>query len=1281
MKNILLLLLCVSMFSYSANLFSQNKEVDLSITEIWPLTNGTTLDYSFSDQTHPFFGGYKFIPQQVFQGFSEIALPVNHPGSEEITFDWQMEIIENPSGSASVVFDQTNSYTLSTGEADTIYWGSGVGASQDNLSSYQLKTTLSSANDPEPSNNTATFNYNITDSIYGFMDTTNISSSFALHNNALANNGDGIGIVVDFPAPTGDPYQINSITTYLSDEYTGVVQNGNGTFYGVVWSKNEATGNWDFSDGVEAQTSPRPLTAADFNSFITIPFSTPLEISAASQYLVMLHIFNNDDQTDEGRISIGSQINFNAPADLCAVQAFNGSVELADEVPAIWVNLEPQEQVVNSEAEILTFSIPNQVNSNINSETGEIAVEMPSGTDLTSLVAEFTLSTGATATVGGTVQESGVTGNDFTNDVLYTVTAEDGTTTKEWTVSVAADLSSEAEILSYSIPGQVSSNINDIEKTVDVVMPSGTDVTSLVADFTISYGATAYVGVTEQESGVTSNDFTNPVEYGILPEDASTQVIWTVTVTIANSTEAEILTFSIPNQVNSNINSETGQIAVEMPSDTDLTSLVAEFTLSAGATATVDGTVQESGVTGNDFTNDVLYTVTAEDGTTTKEWTVSVTAGPSSEADILTYIIPTQISSSINTQEQTISIEMPAETDVTNLVAEFALSAGATATVDGTVQESGITTNDFTNTVTYTVTAADGTTSKEWDVNVTVASSGEADILSYSLPNQISSSINTQEQTISVEMPAETDVTSLVAEFTLSAGATATVDGTVQESGITTNDFTNTVTYTVTAADGTTSKDWNVTVHVEDPGEAEILEYSIQGQTTSTINADLQTISVIMPMGTDLTALVADFTLSPGAVATVDGTTQVSGVTQNDFTNDVVYAVTSEDGTETNEWTVTVTEYMTSSTDFISYSIDGNAGEIDYSNAFIRVEMPSGTDLTSLIADFEVMDGVTVEVSGTVQTSGVTANNFSEIVKYRINPESGASKYWYVQVVEEGNMNTDNSFMYFGFYGQTNPATIDAQNHTISVNLNPTLDITQLIPLFYVSEGAVVFIDSEIQWSGKNIVDFSSSVTYTVLAEDGQSSQEWTVQVTNNQNASAEITSFDFVNVPDDEEEVAIYPTSGAIYVSIPEGFSPDSLVAEFELSPGATATVGGVEQQSGVTVNDFTNPVAYTITSENGETQKNWTVTVDYVIGLENRQIESFRLYPNPAKNYLRVNVPEFNHESIVTIANIEGEVVQTYSFNGTTQTIDVSGLPEGVYVVVLRQHRAQWARKIIVN
>src|SRR5208337_2192195 len=141
------------------------------------------------------------------------------------------------------------------------------------------------------------------------------------------------------------------------------------------------------------------------------------------------------------------------------------------------------------------------------------------------------------------------------------------------------------------------------------------------------------------------------------------------------------------------------------------------------------------------------------------------------------------------------------------------------------------------------------------------------------------------------------------ATFTASSGATVSVNGTTQISGQTQNNFTNSVQYVVTASDGTTQT-YMVTVSQAPNNAAVISAFSI-GSATGIIIGN--TINVTVPYGTTVTNMVATFTASPGAMVSVNGTTQISGQTQNNFTNSVQYLVTAQNGTTTQNYTVTVT--------------------------------------------------------------------------------------------------------------------------------------------------------------------------------------------------------------------------------------------------------------------------------------------------------------------------------------------------------------------------------------
>jgi hypothetical protein len=82
-----------------------------------------------------------------------------------------------------------------------------------------------------------------------------------------------------------------------------------------------------------------------------------------------------------------------------------------------------------------------------------------------------------------------------------------------------------------ALSADVAGTIDSTNYTVSLTVPYGTGVTSLVATFTLSKGATAKVGADPQTSGTTPNDFTSPVTYTVTAEDDSTQN-WIVNVSI-----------------------------------------------------------------------------------------------------------------------------------------------------------------------------------------------------------------------------------------------------------------------------------------------------------------------------------------------------------------------------------------------------------------------------------------------------------------------------------------------------------------------------------------------------------------------------------------------------------------------------------------------------------------------------------------------------------------------------------------------------------------------------
>jgi hypothetical protein len=87
-------------------------------------------------------------------------------------------------------------------------------------------------------------------------------------------------------------------------------------------------------------------------------------------------------------------------------------------------------------ADFESFSLSGQKSCSIDLAHAKIIVEMPSGTDKSSLKAAFLLSPGAYAKVSGKLQVNNNTLNDFNKPLVYTVYAENRDIKRKWIVEV-----------------------------------------------------------------------------------------------------------------------------------------------------------------------------------------------------------------------------------------------------------------------------------------------------------------------------------------------------------------------------------------------------------------------------------------------------------------------------------------------------------------------------------------------------------------------------------------------------------------------------------------------------------------------------------------------------------------------------------------------------------------------------------------------------------------------------------------------------------------------------
>jgi Protein of unknown function (DUF1566) len=187
---------------------------------------------------------------------------------------------------------------------------------------------------------------------------------------------------------------------------------------------------------------------------------------------------------------------------------------------------------------------------------------------------------------------------------------------------------------SFSSPAATGS-INESAHAIALTVPFGTNVTALVATFTTT-GASVAIAGTSQTSGLTANNFSNPVTYRVTAANASTQD-YAVTVTVASSPAKAITAFSFSSPaVTGSINESAHTIALTVPFGANVTALAPTITITGASVSPASGVA-------NNFTGPRTYRVTAADAST-QDYTVTVTVaaaviGQSYGGGVIAYIL------------------------------------------------------------------------------------------------------------------------------------------------------------------------------------------------------------------------------------------------------------------------------------------------------------------------------------------------------------------------------------------------------------------------------------------------------------------------------------------------------------------------------------------------------------------------------------------------------------------------------------------------------------------
>ncbi len=177
---------------------------------------------------------------------------------------------------------------------------------------------------------------------------------------------------------------------------------------------------------------------------------------------------------------------------------------------------------------------------------------------------------------------------------------------------------------------------------------------------------------------------------------------------------------------------------------------------------------------------------------------------------------------------------------------------------------------------------------------------------------------------------------------------------------------------------------------------------SLDEDITLILSNDGSSYSATVSSSLVLTDLVASFNFT-GSSVTANGISQQNGITQNNFTDPVIYTVSNNQGT-TRDYRIELTKAIAPTLNEFIFTSEKNS-ELNQNVNFelngntFNGRVPQNINISQLIPNFSYT-GSSISVDGNPQESGVTANNFDNVVIYKVSNDLGDEAIYQIDVTK-----------------------------------------------------------------------------------------------------------------------------------------------------------------------------------------------------------------------------------------------------------------------------------------
>jgi hypothetical protein len=653
---------------------------------------------------------------------------------------------------------------------------------------------------------------------------------------------------------------------------------------------------------------------------------------------------------------------------------------------------------------------------------------------------------------------------------------------------------------------------------------------------------------------------------------------------------------------------------VQLPFGTTVVPTVTAITTDSHATKTITPAATLPGITNVE--------VTAENGTTKKNYTITFTLAPAStDASLSDLKVSNHTITGFNPETLNYTVTMPYGSTLVPTVTATTNFAGATHVINPATSLPGIT--------TVRVTAQDGITQKNYTINFQIAKNDDASLSALYIDGMPVADFMKSTLVYNVELPFGTIVVPVVTATTSDPNASKMITPAISLPGNT--------TIQVTAENGVATQIYTVAFTVSAPSsDANLSDLKVNGTTLPEFYPGLSYYDFQLPYGTLAVPAVTATASHALATVMIYPAPSLPGVTN--------VVVTAQDGTTKKTYSINF---------ILAKNTDATLSDIRVSGASVpgfekntlhyTVELPFGTSVVPVVTAIATDPDATIVISPTTDLPGSTA--------IAVTAEDNITKKTYSVhfTIAEASADANLSDLKIGGVTVTgfSPSTT-----TYFVELPFGSTIVPVVTASASYPGATIVITSASSLPGTTLV--------LVTAQDGSTKKgyrvNFTVAKSNNANLSA-------------------LKVSGT---DLP-GFDPGLRFYQYAVSAGTEeipeVTALADEENATVTIQQaaaIPDTAKVLVIAEDGIAFKTYEVLIRYPFSGVGSVTDGrpLKVFPNPTRGLLNlVRESAMSHPCVITVTDLTGRILMERQMAAATAgdvvVIDLSGLDSGIYLL----------------